>query len=90
MSTDLIDLARLGERLVSVRKTYGESIDLPNLGTTLFAVLLGVPTSTYQSYECGETEPTAAFLVTLRKKTGVSLDWLLDPDYVAGCCDRPK
>jgi transcriptional regulator with XRE-family HTH domain len=78
MSTDLIDLARLGERLVAVRKTYGESIDLPNLGTTLFAVLLGVPTSTYQSYEYGETEPTVVFLITLRKKTGVSLDWLLD------------
>jgi transcriptional regulator with XRE-family HTH domain len=78
MSTDLIDLARLGERLAAVRRTYGETIDLPNLGTTLFAVLLGVPTSTYQSYESGETEPTVAFLVTLRKKTGVSLNSLLD------------
>ena len=78
MSTGLIDLARLSERLVTLRGTYGESIDLPNLEATLFAVLLGVPASTYQSYECGETEPTVAFLVTLRKKTGVSLDWLLD------------
>jgi transcriptional regulator with XRE-family HTH domain len=79
MSTDFIDLARLGERLVAVRRTYGESIDLPNLEATLFAVLLGVPAATYQSYEGGEAEPTVAFLVTLRKKTGVSLDWLLEP-----------
>lgn len=90
MSIDLIDLVRLGERLVIVRRTYGESIDLPNLGSMLFAVLLGVPTATYQSYECGEAEPTVAFLVTLRKKTGVSLDWLLDAGYSAAHSGKPK
>jgi transcriptional regulator with XRE-family HTH domain len=79
MSIDLIDLTRLSERLVTVRTAYGESIDLPNLGPAVFAVLLGVSASTYLSYEYGEREPTAAFLVLLRNKTGVSLDWLLDP-----------
>jgi transcriptional regulator with XRE-family HTH domain len=83
MSTDLIDLMRLGERLADVRRTYGDSIDLPKLSPALFAMLLGVPTATYQSYECGETEPSADFLVTLRRKTGVSLDWLLDPNQRA-------
>jgi transcriptional regulator with XRE-family HTH domain len=78
MSTDFIDLARLGERLATVRRTYDESIDLPNLGPNLFAMLLGVSAFAYESYERGETEPTVDFLVVLRKKTGVSLDWLLD------------
>src|ERR1019366_4333334 len=68
MSTDMIDLTRLGGRLAIVRRTYGDSIDLPNLGAALFAVLLGVPAATYQSYESGEAEPTVDFLVTLRKK----------------------
>jgi len=80
MSNDNIDLAKLGARLAAVRKTYSENIDLPTLSKALFATLIGVPVSTYQSYEPGETEPTVAFLVTLRKRTGISLDWLLDPD----------
>jgi transcriptional regulator with XRE-family HTH domain len=90
MSTDLIDLMRLGERLASVRRMYGDSIDLPNLGAALFAMLLGVAAVTYQAYEFGETEPTVDFLVALRKKTGVSLDWLLDPRQQAGCCEKPQ
>ena len=90
MSTDMIDLTRLGGRLAFVRTTYGDAIDLPNLGAALFAVLLGVPAATYQSYESGEAEPTVDFLVTLRKKTGVSLDWLLDPTESAGYVEKPK
>jgi transcriptional regulator with XRE-family HTH domain len=80
MSNDNVDLTKLGERLVAVRRTYCENIDLPTLGTALFATLIGVSASTYQSYEAGETEPTVAFLVALRRRTGVSLDWLLDLD----------
>jgi transcriptional regulator with XRE-family HTH domain len=80
MPTDLVDLAVLGERLARVRKTYGESIDLPNLGRTVFAGLLGVSTTAYASFERGEREPTIEFLVALRDKTRISLDWLLDPD----------
>ena len=80
MPTDLVDLAVLGERLARVRKTYGESIDLHQLGRTVFAGLLGVSTTAYASFERGEREPTIEFLVALRDKTQISLDWLLDPD----------
>jgi len=80
MTTDLIDPERLGERLAVVRKVYGESIDLPSLEPHLFATLLGVSVFTYASYERGEMEPTVGFMVALRNKTGVSLDWLLDLD----------
>jgi transcriptional regulator with XRE-family HTH domain len=78
MSTDLVDLTMLGERLARVRRTYGESIDVPNLGRTVFAGLLGVSATAYASYERGEREPTIEFLVALRDKTRISLDWLLD------------
>jgi len=40
MSTELIDLTSSGQRLAAVRRRYGNSIDLPNLGAALFAVLL--------------------------------------------------
>jgi transcriptional regulator with XRE-family HTH domain len=80
MAADSLDLKLLGERLVRVRRTYGESIDLPNLGRTGFAALLGVSATTYGYYERGEREPTVDFLVALRSKTRISLDWLLDPE----------
>ena len=78
MPADATELKQLGERIARVRHMYGENIDLPNLESTLFAVLVGVSVFTYESYERGEKEPTVDFLVALRKKTGVSLDWLLD------------
>jgi transcriptional regulator with XRE-family HTH domain len=78
MHTNLVDPTILGERFAAVRRAYGESIDLPNLGSAVFAALLGVPVFTYASYECGEAEPTVGFLLALRKKTGISLDWLLE------------
>jgi transcriptional regulator with XRE-family HTH domain len=80
MSDDTIDLKTLGERLARVRRTYGESIDLPNLGSVAFATLLGVSTTTYASCERGETEPTVDLLVALRNRTRISLDWFLDPN----------
>lgn len=80
MSANPTELKMLGERIVRVRQTYGENIDLPGLEPTLFAALLGASALTYEDYERGEAEPTVDFLVALRKKTGVSLDWLLDPD----------
>jgi transcriptional regulator with XRE-family HTH domain len=83
MSADAAELKMLGERIARVRQTYGDNIDLPNLGPTLFAVLLGASVLTYESYERGESEPTVDFLIALRKQTGVSLDWLLDPDQAA-------
>jgi Helix-turn-helix len=78
MSADATGLRTLGERLARVWRTCGENIDLPNLEPNLSAVLLGASTFTYESYERGEREPTVDFLVALRKKTGVSLDWLLN------------
>ena len=78
MSADATELKMLGERTARVRQRYGENIDLPNLEPTLFAVLVGASAFTYESYERGEKEPTVDFLVALRKRTGVSLDWLLD------------
>ncbi len=70
----------LGERLARVRKTYGESIDMPNLGRVAFATLLGVSATEYVSYERGDRGPAVDFLVALRHKTRISLDWLLDPN----------
>ena len=80
MFADAAKLKVLGERIARVRQTYGANIDLPNLEPNLFAALLGVSSITYESHERGETEPTVDFLIAMRKKTGVSLDWLLDPD----------
>jgi transcriptional regulator with XRE-family HTH domain len=79
MSVEIINLETLGERLARVRKTYGESIDLPNLGRAVFASLLGVSARAYAAYELGEREPPIDFLIALRNKTQISLDWLLDP-----------
>jgi transcriptional regulator with XRE-family HTH domain len=80
MTNDNIDLAKLGGRLAAVRRSYSDNIDLPTVSAAVFATLMRVRASTYQSYEAGETEPTVAFLVALRKRTGISLDWLLDLD----------
>ncbi|MGA2843162.1 MAG: helix-turn-helix transcriptional regulator [Steroidobacteraceae bacterium] len=80
MSDHTIDLETLGERLAGVRRTYGESIDLPNLGSDAFATLLGVPATAYASCERGEREPTVDLLVALRNRTRISLDWFLDPN----------
>ncbi|HVC59973.1 MAG TPA: helix-turn-helix transcriptional regulator [Acetobacteraceae bacterium] len=87
MSEDTIDLETLGDRLAEVRRTYGESIDVPNLGSTAFATLLGVSTTAYASCERGEREPTVDLLLALRHKTRISLDWFLDPTHPGA--DRP-
>jgi len=73
-----VDPARLGERFAAVRRAYGESIDLPNLGRAVFAAMLGVSAFAYDCYERGEREPTIEFLLALRMRTGISLDWLLE------------
>ena len=54
MSIDLIDLESFGERLARIRRTYGESIDLPNLGRAVFASLIGISPVAYASYERGK------------------------------------
>jgi hypothetical protein len=89
MSADATELKMLGERIARVRQTYGEDINLPDLKPNLFAVLLGASSFIYESYERGEREPTVDFLVALRKKTGVSLDWLLEPNQPGRCRQSP-
>jgi hypothetical protein len=89
MSADATELKMLGERIARVRQTYGEDINLPDLEPGLFAVLLGAPSFIYESYERGERQPTVDFLLALRKKTGVSLDWLLDPNQPGRCRQCP-
>ena len=89
MSYSGIDLEALGERLATVRRTYGESIDLPNLGSEAFAALLGVSASAYESYERGEREPPVELLLALRNKARVSLDWLLDMNRSEAKTDVP-
>jgi len=89
MSADATELKMLGERIAKVRRTYGEDINLPGLEPNLFAVLLGASSFMYESYERGEREPTVDFLIALRKKTGVSLDWLLDPNQPGRCRQCP-
>ncbi|HLB98147.1 MAG TPA: helix-turn-helix domain-containing protein [Acetobacteraceae bacterium] len=78
MQANFVDPTRLGERFAAVRRAYGESIDLPNLGSGVFAAMLGVSVSAYESYERGEREPTIEFLLALRVRTGITLDWLLE------------
>jgi transcriptional regulator with XRE-family HTH domain len=78
MQADPADLTTLAKRLAAVRRAYADSIDLPNLGSAVFAALLGVSPFTYASYERGEAEPTIDFLLALRRKTGISLDWILE------------
>lgn len=80
VSNDQIDLTMLGERLAWVRRTYGDSIDLSDLTRLEFATILGVCATVYEAYELGERMPTAGFLVALRERTGIGLDWLLRSD----------
>jgi len=80
MSADTTHIGKLGERLARVRRTLGEGVDLLNLGRTALATLLGVSATAYASHERGERQPSVDFLVALRRKTGISLDWLLDPN----------
>jgi transcriptional regulator with XRE-family HTH domain len=70
-----------------LRKAYGESIDLPDIGRSAFSAILGVSATAYAAYENGQRAPTIDSLVSLRNKTGVSLDWLLDPNEPGR--DRP-
>jgi transcriptional regulator with XRE-family HTH domain len=74
MLNDGIDLTEFGERLASVRRAYGDHIDLSNLGRSAFASLLGVSAIAYEAYERGEIAPTDEFLARLCDKTGIDLN----------------
>jgi transcriptional regulator with XRE-family HTH domain len=68
------DVTNLAECLARARRTYGDRIDLPNLGRVAFATLLGVSASAYEAYERGDRMPTADFLAVLHSKTGTILE----------------
>ena len=70
------DLDAFANRLRSVRISYGQVIDLPAITAAQFAQLLGVRPSTYGAYERGDRDPPASFLASLRRRTGVDLNWL--------------
>lgn len=68
------DGTNLAERLARTRRTFGDRIDLPNLGTVAFATLLGVSASAYEAYERGDRTPTVDFLAILHSKTGTIIE----------------
>jgi transcriptional regulator with XRE-family HTH domain len=75
--TDMADdLDNFASRLRSVRVSYGQVIDLPAVTAAQFAQLVGVWPGTYGAYERGERDPPASFLASLRRRTGVDLNWL--------------
>lgn len=73
MSTDSTDLTDFGNRLAGMRKAYGDRIDLPNLGRSAFATLLGVSAIEYDGYERGGRAPTVEFLTVLHNKVGAAV-----------------
>jgi transcriptional regulator with XRE-family HTH domain len=70
-STDETDF---GERLAWMRRAYGDRIDLPQLGQSAFATLLGISAIEYAAYERGDRKPTVDFLAALHAKTAIGLD----------------
>jgi hypothetical protein len=74
------DVTDLAERLARARRTYGDHIDLPNLGRVTFATLLGVSTRAHEAYERGDRMRTVDFLAVLYAKTGIILERLGSPN----------
>lgn len=81
MPSSTEELAAFAERLQKLRHAYAGAIDLPELSAAEFARILGVPLTSYESYEGGEQEPPMSVLVLLHRKTGVSLDWLIADEH---------
>lgn len=65
-------------RLQRLRASYGARIG-QRLNQSMFAALLGISTAQYGTYERGKCEPGLAFLIALRRMTGVNLDELIAP-----------
>jgi transcriptional regulator with XRE-family HTH domain len=68
------DLSDFGGRLAEMRRAYGDRIDLPNLGTSAFATLIGVSIIEYETYERGDRTPTVDFLNLIFNKIAARLD----------------
>jgi Helix-turn-helix len=65
------------ERLEAVRRHYGHSIGKARLSTEEFAKKIGLQAARYRRYERGETDPPLTALESIRRMTGISLDWLV-------------
>lgn len=63
--------------LTATRKWYGRGTGRPGLDKEEFARDLGIESERYRRYERGETEPPVWLLASIRRLTGVSLDFLL-------------
>jgi transcriptional regulator with XRE-family HTH domain len=65
----IADLRAVGRR---IRETRGFELTQDD-----FAHQLGISQSQLSKYERGLTPPAADFLIEIKKKFGVSIDWLL-------------
>ncbi len=77
MHSSSSELTAFGQRLRSVRLAYGAAIDLADMSAAEFAHMLAIAAPEYKAFEDGRREPPMSVLVTLHRKTGVSLDWLI-------------
>lgn len=59
------------------REAYGVRTGRPDLDAGEFAQIIGVEAETYRRYERGETQPKLSTLITIKRVTGQSLDWLI-------------
>lgn len=73
MFTESTDLTDFPKRLAAMRRMYGQSIDLPNLGRSAFATLLGVSAIEYEACERGDQAPSPNLLAALYAKTGTGV-----------------
>jgi transcriptional regulator with XRE-family HTH domain len=76
MVDELAESSQFADRLRDLRISHGQAIDLPAITAQQFAQLVGDRSSTYGAYERGERDPPASFLASLRRRTGVDLNWL--------------
>ena len=72
-----IDLASFSARLRAVRKAFGHSTGNPSLSRATFAREIGVEHETYRRWERGHIRPPLEVLASIRRLTGISLDYLI-------------
>jgi transcriptional regulator with XRE-family HTH domain len=76
------DALKFAARLAAVRRAYGYVTGRPDLPRAGFAAELGLAREAYRRYERGEVAPPMSVLVSIRRITGISLDYLVtDMDY---------
>jgi transcriptional regulator with XRE-family HTH domain len=70
-------LEAFGRRLEAARRYYGRRTGQPRIKMNAFANALGLQARRYGRYEAGELEPPLSVLDSIRRLTGLSLDWLI-------------